>query len=96
MNFSLPCLRDRRLGELERAKASAMGATTATRRCGKKFGGRPFLSCASSRSGESLSGIMMRSFLCSPLVVVGKGLKLIGNRRVRHGSGSAEQSLCRF
>jgi hypothetical protein len=38
----------------------------------------------------------MRSFLGSPLVVVGKGLKLTRNRSVSHGLGSAEQSLCCF
>jgi hypothetical protein len=32
----------------------------------------------------------------SPLVVVGKGLKLTRNRSVGHGLGSAEQSLCCF
>jgi hypothetical protein len=32
----------------------------------------------------------MRSFLSSPLVVVGKGLKLTGNRSVGHGLGSAK------
>jgi hypothetical protein len=35
----------------------------------------------------------MRSFLGSPLVVVGKGLKLTRNRQVSHGLGSAEQRL---
>jgi hypothetical protein len=44
-----------------------------------------------------LSGCFnMRSFLSSPLVFVGKGFKLIGNRSVGHGLGSAEHSLCRF
>jgi hypothetical protein len=38
----------------------------------------------------------MRSFLSSPLVVVGKGLMLTGNRSVDHGLGSTEQSLCCF
>jgi hypothetical protein len=38
----------------------------------------------------------MRSFLGSPLVVVGKGFKLTRNRQVSHGLGSAEQSLCCF
>jgi hypothetical protein len=35
----------------------------------------------------------MRSFLGSPLIVVGKGFKLTRNRPVSHGLGSAEQSL---
>jgi hypothetical protein len=35
----------------------------------------------------------MRSFLGSPLVVVGKVLELTRNRSVCHGLGSAEQSL---
>jgi hypothetical protein len=38
----------------------------------------------------------MRRLLSSPLVVVGKGLKLTRNRSVGHGLGSAKQSLCRF
>jgi hypothetical protein len=38
----------------------------------------------------------MRSFLSSPLVVVGKGFKLTRNRSVSHGLSSAEQSLCCF
>jgi len=38
----------------------------------------------------------MRSFLSSPLAVVGKAFKLIRNRSVGHGLGSAEHSLCRF
>ena len=36
----------------------------------------------------------MRSFLSSPLVVVGKGIELTRNRSVGHGLGSAEQSPC--
>lgn len=40
----------------------------------------------------SIGRIDMRSLLSSPLVVVGKGLKLAGNRCVGHGLGSAEQS----
>jgi hypothetical protein len=35
----------------------------------------------------------MRSFLGSPLVIVGKGLELTRNRPVCHGLGSAKQSL---
>jgi hypothetical protein len=38
----------------------------------------------------------MRSFLGSPLVIVGKGLELTRNRQVSHGLGSAEQGLCCF
>ena len=37
-----------------------------------------------------------RSFLSSPLVVVGKGLKLTHSRIVGHGLGSAEQRPCCF
>ena len=47
-----------------------------------------------SRSSECFGHINMRGFLSSPLVVVGKGLKLIRNRSVCHGFGSAEQSPC--
>jgi hypothetical protein len=46
-------------------------------------------------SSEGHGRINMRSFLGSPLVVVGKGFELTGNRPVGHGLGSAEQSLCR-
>jgi len=49
-----------------------------------------------SRSSECFGRINVRSFLSSPLVVVGKGLKLTRNRSVGHGFGSAEQSLCCF
>jgi len=38
----------------------------------------------------------MRSFVGSPLVVVGQSPKLTRNRSVGHGFGSAEQSLCCF
>jgi hypothetical protein len=38
----------------------------------------------------------MRGFLCSPLEIVGKGLKLTRNRSVGHGLGSAKQNLCCF
>jgi hypothetical protein len=48
----------------------------------------------SSRSSEGFGRINMRSFLSSPLVVVGKGLKLTRNRSVGHGLGGAEQSPC--
>jgi hypothetical protein len=34
----------------------------------------------------------MRSFLNSPLAVVGKGLEMARNRSVGHGLGGAEQS----
>ena len=37
-----------------------------------------------------------RSFLSSPLVVVGKGLKLTHSRIVGHGLGGAEQRPCCF
>ena len=49
---------------------------------------------ASSRSSECFGCINMRSFFSSPLVVIGKGLKLTRNRSVGHGLGSAEQSPC--
>jgi hypothetical protein len=45
-----------------------------------------------SSTGVGCGRINMRSFLSSPLVVVGKGLKLTRNRSVGHGLGSAEQS----
>jgi hypothetical protein len=38
----------------------------------------------------------MRGLLSSPLVVVGKGLKLTRDRSVGHGLGSAKQSICCF
>jgi hypothetical protein len=49
-----------------------------------------------NRSGERFGRINMRSFLGSPLAVVGKGLKLTRNRSVGHGLSSAEHSLCCF
>jgi len=48
----------------------------------------------SSRTSECFGRINMRSFLSSPLVVVGKGIELTRNRSVGHGLGSAEQSPC--
>jgi len=38
----------------------------------------------------------MRSFVSSPLVVVGQSPELTRYRPVGHGFGSAEQSLCCF
>jgi hypothetical protein len=38
----------------------------------------------------------MRRFLGSPLIVVGKRLKLTRNRSVGHGLSRTKQSLCRF
>jgi hypothetical protein len=49
---------------------------------------------ASGRASQYFGGIIPRSFLSSPLVVVGKGLKLTRNCLVCHGLGSAEQSPC--
>jgi hypothetical protein len=40
--------------------------------------------------------IVERSLLGSPLIVVGKSLKLGRNGSVRHGFGSAKQSLRRL
>jgi hypothetical protein len=57
---------------------------------------RPLALTVGSRSSECFGRINMRSFLSSPLVVVGKGIKLIRNRSVGHGLGSTEQSLCCF
>jgi hypothetical protein len=48
----------------------------------------------SSRASQRLGLINMRSFLSSPLVVVGKSPKLTRNRSVGHGLGSAEKSPC--
>jgi hypothetical protein len=56
----------------------------------------PLAFSVSGRSSECFGRIGMRSFLGSPLVVVGKGLKLTRNRPVGHGLGSAEQSPCSF
>jgi hypothetical protein len=42
VNLVCRASRDRRIGELERAKASATCAMTATRRCGKKTAGDHF------------------------------------------------------
>jgi hypothetical protein len=50
----------------------------------------------SSRSSQCFGRINMRGFLSTPLVVVGKGLKLTLNRPVGHGLSGAEQSLCCF
>jgi hypothetical protein len=49
-----------------------------------------------SRSRNRFGRINLRSFLTSPLIVVGKSLKLTRNRSVGHGLGSAEQGLCCF
>jgi hypothetical protein len=51
-------------------------------------------SALAADSSECFGCINMRSFLSSPLVVVGKGLKLARDRSVGHGLGSAEQSPC--
>jgi hypothetical protein len=56
----------------------------------------PLAFSVSSRSSERFGRINMRGFLSSPLVVVGKGLKLTRNRSVGNGLGSAKQSLCCF
>jgi hypothetical protein len=56
----------------------------------------PLAISVGSHSNECLGQINMRSFLGSPLVVVGKGLELIRNCSVGHGLGSTEQSLCCF
>jgi hypothetical protein len=50
----------------------------------------PLAFSVSSRSSECFGRIGMRGFLSSPLVVVGKGLKLIRNHSVGHGLGSAK------
>jgi hypothetical protein len=52
------------------------------------------LAFSGSRSRGCFGRINMRSFLSSPLVVVGKGPKLARNRLVSHGLGSAKQSPC--
>jgi hypothetical protein len=56
----------------------------------------PLVFSAGGRSRGCFGRINMRSFLSSPLVVVGKDLKLTRNRSVGHGLGSAEQSSCCF
>jgi hypothetical protein len=56
----------------------------------------PFALSVSSRSSECFGRINMRSFLGSPLAVVGKGLEPIRNRPIGHGSGNAKYSLGRF
>jgi len=48
------------------------------------------------RSRNCFGRISMRSFLGSPLVVVGESLKLARNRSVGHGLDSAEQALCYY
>ena len=48
---------------------------------------------ASNGSSQCFGCIVERSLLGSPLVVVGKSLKLSRNRLVSHGFGSAKQSL---
>jgi hypothetical protein len=40
----------------------------------------PFAFSASSRWGECFGRVNMQSFLSSPLVIMGKGLKLTRNR----------------
>jgi hypothetical protein len=56
----------------------------------------PLAFSVSSRSSGCFGRINMRGFFCSPLEVVGKGLKLTRNRSVGHGLGSAKQNLCCF
>jgi hypothetical protein len=56
----------------------------------------PLAFSAGSRSSQCSGRINMRSLLSSPLVVVGKGVKLTRNRSVGHILGSAEQSPCCF
>ena len=52
---------------------------------------------ASRRASQCFGRVNMRSLLRSPLVVVGKGLKLTRNCSVGHGLGGAKQSLrCLF
>jgi hypothetical protein len=48
---------------------------------------------ASSPASQCFGGVNMRGFQGSSLVVVRKGLKLIRNCSVGHGSGDAEKSL---
>jgi hypothetical protein len=55
----------------------------------------PLAFSVSSRSSERFGRINVRGFLSSPLVTVGKGLKLTPDRQIGHGLGSAKQSLCR-
>jgi len=70
--------------------STRVGCEAAIRSC------TPLAFSVSSRLSECFGRINVRSFLSSPLVVVGKGLKLTRNRSVGHGLGSAEQSLCCF
>lgn len=56
----------------------------------------PLAFSTGSRSRNCFGRISMRSFLGSPLVVVGERLKLGRNRSVGHGLGSAEQALCYY
>jgi hypothetical protein len=51
---------------------------------------------AGGRPSQRLSCIGVRGFFSSPLVVVGKRLKLARNPSVSHVLGSAEQSPRRF
>src|SRR6478752_6625345 len=51
---------------------------------------------ALGRSSQCVGCIVERSLFGSPLVVVGKSLKLSRNRLVRHGFGSAKQRLRRL
>ena len=51
---------------------------------------------ASRRASQCFGRINLRSFLSSPLIVVGKCLKLTCDRLVGHASGSAKQSPRRF
>jgi hypothetical protein len=55
--------------------------------------GRALAFSVNSRSGECFGRINMRSFLSSPLAVVGKGLKLTRNRSIGHGLGNAKYGL---
>jgi hypothetical protein len=57
---------------------------------------KPLAFSAGSRSRNRSGRINLRSFLTSPLIVVGESLKLTRNRSVGHSFGSAEQGLCCF
>src|ERR1700730_4105157 len=55
----------------------------------------PALTFASSRPSQRLSRISVRGFLSSPLIVLGKRLKLTRNVLVRHCLGRPEYGPCR-
>src|SRR5262249_62349508 len=80
----------RRSGRLSAEVRSLVGPIAAEGSCPSAHVCHSYSALAADRA---MLCIVERSLLGSPLVVVGKSLKLSRNRLVRHGFGRAEQSL---